>query len=110
MHVLLPTGVLCVPDDYHVEGVGLTKDEVTALLRGPAGSRVDLVVADAAGRPRHVSLDRRSLPQPPVKQVLALPCQWILLPWHGRTAAMSVLTQTAQWAHDDSSSQGILRS
>lgn len=59
-------------DDYHVEGTGLTKDEVTALLRGPAGSRVDLLVADAGGRARRVSLERRSLPQPPVKEVCVI--------------------------------------
>lgn len=55
-------------DDYHVEGTGLTKDEVTALLRGPAGSSVNVMVANAAGRPRRVSLERRPLPQPPVKE------------------------------------------
>jgi C-terminal processing protease CtpA/Prc len=76
-------------DDYHVEGTGLTKDEVTALLRGPAGLRVDLQVADAAGQPRHVSLERRSLPQPPVKEVRAcLICGWCPVP---SVSALTVL-------------------
>ena len=49
----------------------LTKDELTALLRGPAGSSVEMWVggALAKGLPRKVELERRSLPQPPVKQV-----------------------------------------
>lgn len=67
-------------DDYHVEGQGLTRDEVRALLRGPAGSRVALAVADAAGAVRHLVLERRALPQPPVKQV------------HGKTIPAEVKT------------------
>ena len=51
---------------------------MTALLRGPAGLRVDLQVADAAGHPRHVSLERRSLPQPPVKEVRPRLLLWMV--------------------------------
>ena len=49
----------------------LTKDELTALLRGPAGSTVEMWVggALAKGLPRRVELERRPLPQPAVKQV-----------------------------------------
>jgi len=52
----------------------LTKDELTALLRGPAGSTVEMWVGGALahGAPRQVELERRSLPQPPVKQVCTL--------------------------------------
>eukprot|EP00208_Stichococcus_sp_RCC1054_P001119 CAMPEP_0206145654 /NCGR_PEP_ID=MMETSP1473-20131121/28105_1 /ASSEMBLY_ACC=CAM_ASM_001109 /TAXON_ID=1461547 /ORGANISM="Stichococcus sp, Strain RCC1054" /LENGTH=649 /DNA_ID=CAMNT_0053541937 /DNA_START=262 /DNA_END=2212 /DNA_ORIENTATION=+ len=58
-------------DDYHVEGTSLTKDEVTALLRGPTGSQVTVIVAppsSSGGPARSVPLERRPLPQPPLKQ------------------------------------------
>lgn len=62
-----------------MEGSRLTRDEVAALLRGPAGSQVAVVVAPpspAAGPPRSLSLERRPLPQPPLKQArtAARPC------------------------------------
>lgn len=43
-------------------------DETTTLLRGPAGSSVDLTVAPRApgAGPRALTLERRPLPQPPV--------------------------------------------
>jgi hypothetical protein len=55
-------------DQYEADT--LTKDELTALLRGPAGSTVEMWVGGVLpkGIPRKVELERRSLPQPPLKQ------------------------------------------
>ena len=44
-----------------------------SLLRGPTGVGVRLAVADAAGAVRRVSLERRLLLQPSIKEVLTLP-------------------------------------
>jgi carboxyl-terminal processing protease len=59
-----------------VEGIPatqLTMDETTTLLRGPAGSSVELVVQQR-GSTRHLMLERQRLPQPPLKEArLPLP-------------------------------------
>lgn len=69
-------------DDYDVEGLALTRDEVTALLRGPAGSTVAMMIGgqaasvtsssqplSAAAIPdREVVVERRALPQPPLRE------------------------------------------
>lgn len=65
-------------DEYDVDAQRLTRDEVIALLRGPAGSSVSVVVGgppslDGTGEEgatvREVTLERRTLPQPPLKEV-----------------------------------------
>ena len=65
--------VLPATDQYDANT--LTKDELTALLRGPAGSTVDIWVGGVLdkGHPRKVELERRSLPQPPLKQACPSP-------------------------------------
>ena len=65
--------MLCLTDQYEADT--LTKDELTALLRGPAGSTVEMWVGGALadGLPRKVELERRSLPQPPLKQARCCP-------------------------------------
>ena len=48
----------------------LTLEELTAILRGPAGSSVGLWLGSPTenGPARRVELERRSLPQPAIKQ------------------------------------------
>lgn len=59
-----------VSADYYATDK-LAASEVTALLRGPSGSVVYLLLAGPEkGSPvREVDLERRSIPQPPVKSV-----------------------------------------
>ena len=57
----------------HADGYptdGLTRTEMSALLRGPSGSAVVLGIArPGLARPHAVYLERRPLPQPPLKVV-----------------------------------------
>jgi len=49
--------------------VDISRDEAVALLRGPSGSMVELVIAgdDAKTPPRTVMVERRNLPLPPLQ-------------------------------------------
>ena len=55
----------------------LTPLEIAALMRGPAGSSVDLTLADNKPHSKtwSLELERRSLPQPPMK-VVGRPQKW----------------------------------
>ena len=61
-------GIVCV-DGYPVDG--LNAHEMSELQRGPLGSTVALTIAPLHSElaPQTIYLERRPLPQPPLKQV-----------------------------------------
>jgi len=68
------SGIICGQRVVEIQGYPadlLTPLEIAALMRGPAGSEVLLAVADNAphSKPRRLLLERRPLPQPPLKVV-----------------------------------------
>lgn len=69
----------------------LTPLEIAALMRGPAGSSVDLTLADNKPHSKtwSLELERRSLPQPPMK-VASYPEQWPQEEWEDATNVVIV--------------------
>ena len=69
-----------VADGYPVNG--LNAHEMSELQRGPLGSTVALTIAplDSHLAPQTIYLERRPLPQPPLKQVTPSPVQFPCTP------------------------------